>query len=923
MLADAHAAPALDVARRAGVDPERGLDPEEAAHRLARDGPNELSRSASPTWWSRLHGELRDPLVVLLLVAVAISFTAWVLEGGDGLPYDAIAIAAILTANAAIGAVQAHRADSAAAALERLSATHARVLRGGDVRRILTRDVVVGDVVVLQAGDAVPADARLLGAHGLQAAEAALTGESHPVDKGSAPVEELAFLGDRTSMVFSGTAIVAGRGTGVVVATGMGTEVGGIASLLTTTERLITPLQREIAALGRLLGSLVVAVAIVVMTVLLVTSDVGSVSEVIDVLLIGVSLAVAAVPEGLPAVLSVVLAISVQRMAAQNALVKRLASAETLGAATVICTDKTGTLTRNEMTVRVAIVGGTRVDIAGVGYEPTGAVTAHGGCVDDAAMACIEDLFRCAVIAGDSDVELVDDGWRAVGNPTEAALAAAARKLGVGPPARPPTRASELGFTSDRKRMSVLVAADDGVDGPMITKGAPDVLLDRCTTESTTTGPGPLTPERRQWWTAQVEALADEGLRTLAVARRRGVVAPLAEADETDMEWLGVVGIDDPPRIEVAASVRAAQQSGIRVVMITGDHPATAARIAQLVGITDGTATVATGDQLDAMDDDALVPVAATTSVFARVTPAHKLRLVRALQARGEVVAMTGDGVNDAPALKAADLGTAMGRTGTDVAREASDMILLDDNFATIVVAVSEGRTIWHNIRSFLRYLLSSNVGEVFTVFFGILLAGVIGLDGEGILAPLTASQILWINLLTDAAPALALGMDPVDAQVMRRPPRPRSERIVDRRMQTGVIVVGLTMALVTLMMFDLKGSGGLVDGGGSLDEARTAAFTVLVFAQVFNSFSARSDVVSARTTWSTNRLLLGAALLAVLLQVVVVHVPALNDAFSTTPLSLVDWVLCAALASAVLWVAELRKWLIRRSSPPAGAVAR
>ena len=913
-----HARTADDVVAAVASHARDGLDPDEAVRRLAQDGPNELARSAAPSLLQRIMNEFRDPLVILLVVAVVISFVAWVLEGGDGLPYDSIAITVILCVNAGIGAAQARRADNAAAALERLSATHARVIRGGSVQRVPTSEVVVGDVVVLQAGDAVPADARVLTAHSLQTAEAALTGESHPVDKTTQPVDEHAFLGERAAMVFSGTAIVAGRGTAVVVATGMGTEVGGIASMLRETQRLTTPLQREIAGLGRLLGSLVVAVAIVVMGVLVATTDVESVSDVIDILLVGVSLAVAAVPEGLPAVLSVVLAIGVQRMAARNALVKRLASAETLGAATVICSDKTGTLTRSEMTVRVAVVGSSRIDIDGVGYEPVGAITAQGHAPDAHDRLGVERLLGAAVVAGDSDIEQTPEGWVAVGNPTEAALVAAAGKLDGPTSAQPAVRRlAELAFSSDRKRMSVLVEAAGG-ERRMITKGAPDVLIDRCTTEATPSGPVPLSAERRQWWQAQVAVLAGEGLRTLAVARRADVAEPLVEADETALEWLGMLGIDDPPRAEVEASVRAAHDSGIRVVMITGDHPATAARIAQLVGIGDDApdgdeVRVVTGADLDAVTDDELVPLAASTSVFARVTPAHKLRLVRALQASGEVVAMTGDGVNDAPALKAADLGTAMGRTGTDVAREASDMILLDDNFATIVAAVSEGRTIWHNIRSFLRYLLSSNVGEVFTVFGGIVLAGVIGL-GDGVLAPLTASQILWINLLTDAAPALALGMDPVDPSVMRRPPRPRTERIVDRRMQRGIAVVGVTMAVVTLLMFDLVAAGGLVDGDGSIDDARTAAFTVLVFAQIFNAFSARSDVVSARHTWSSNRLLLWAAALSVVLQIGVVHLPPLNDAFSTTPLSAADWVACVALASAVLWVAEIRKWLLRRT---------
>lgn len=920
----AHACDARDVAAWVVVDPDRGLSADEAARRLELDGANELARPPRATWLQRVFREFLNPLVILLLVAVAVSLVAWILDDAEGLPYDALAIAAILLVNAGIGAVQAHRADNAAAALEQLSATHATVLRDGDTERVPTSGVVVGDVLVLAAGDAVAADARILSASSLRAAEAALTGESQPVDKGVAAVDETAFIGDRSSMLFSGTAVVEGHATAAVVATGMSTEVGRIASMLTETERLDTPLEQEISSLGRLLAAVVVAIAVIVIGVLLITSDVDSVNEVIDVLLVGVSLAVAAVPEGLPAVLSVVLAISVQRMAHRNALVRRLASAETLGSATVICTDKTGTLTRSEMTVRIAIVGSTRVDVGGVGYEPRGELTVRGGQLESAVRGGVELALRSAAWASDSDVEETADGWVAVGNPTEAAVVAASRKLDdEGPLA--PRRVSELAFSSDRKRMSVLLdvagpshevgpGGGDGVTGLLVSKGAPDVLIERCSTEWIDEGESDLTAKRRTWWSEQVQSLAAGGLRTLAVARRQGVVGPLSEDDENGLQWLGLLGIDDPPREEAAPAVRVARDSGIRVVMMTGDHPDTAARIASVVGIGTGDDVAATGRDIDAVDQDGLAELARQTSVFARVTPEHKLRLVRALQAHGEVVAMTGDGVNDAPALKAADLGVAMGRTGTDVAREASDVILLDDNFATIVTAVSEGRTIWHNIRSFLRYLLSSNAGEVLTVFLGIVLAGVIGLSGDGVLALLTASQILWINLLTDAAPALALGMDPADPELMRRPPRPRHERVVDGRMRRGVFLIGLTMAAVTLLMFDLQHTGGLIEGDGGLDDARSAAFTVLVLAQVFNSFSARSDTVSVFRTWAINPLLLWAALLAVVLQIAVVHLPPLNDAFATTPLSLADWLLSAALASVVLWVAEIRKLLLRRS---------
>lgn len=910
-----HAGEVADVVQRIGLDPASGLTPTEAERRLREHGPNEIVSADRVGWRERIAEQFRDPLVLLLLLAIVVSTAAWALEGRDGVPVDALAIAAIVVLNAAIGAVQANRADSAAAALQEMSATKATVLRGGEELVIDARDVVVGDLLLVLAGNAVAADGRVLEENGLLVAEAALTGESVAVGKAKGAVASSAALGDRSSMVFAGTLAVAGHGRVAVVSTGMQTEVGRIASLLGTTERAKTPLEREIASVGRLLGSLVIGVAVVVIATLLVVSDLESSSDVVDILLVGVSLAVAAVPEGLPAVLSVVLAIGVQRMAGRNALVKRLASAETLGAATTICTDKTGTLTRGEMTVGAIIVGDDRVDVTGVGYGPQGDLLVDGNPPDPAAATLVEIVLDAGAAASDASLELVDGQWQARGNPTEAAIIVAAKKARLDVAAIDGRdRIDEVPFTSDRKRMSVLLETGDGGGQVLLVKGAPDVLLARCSHEVAESASVPMTAQRLQWWTDHIDGLAAEGMRTLAVARRFAVTAPIGDADETGLEWLGLLGILDPPREEALASVVAAQRSGIRVLMITGDHPSTAREIAWELGIADKAGRVVTGDEIESLDDRALVDVATEASVFARVAPAHKLRLVKALQESGEVVAMTGDGVNDAPALKAADIGTAMGLAGTDVAREASDMILLDDNFATMVVAVGEGRTIFHNVRSFLRYLLSSNVGEVLTVFLGIVFAGMIGLDGDGVLAPLTATQILWINLLTDTGPALALGLDPMDRRLMLNRPRSVTSRVIDRRMQGSILVVGATMAVVTLLMFDLQLPGGLIEGDGSIEKARTAAFTVLVLAQLFNCFSARSDVVSAAHGWFKNPHLLTAVTFAGLLQVAVVHLSFLNDAFATVPLSVTEWLLSAVLASAVLWVSELLK-LVRRQA--------
>ncbi len=899
-----HATTVESLASRLDVDPSVGLTESEADRRLRADGPNALDAHETRSWWSRVAAQFADPLVLLLLGAIAISLVAWWLEEEGGVPVDAIVIAAIVVLNAALGAVQEERAEAAVAALAEMAAAKATVLRSGRRQTIATRDVVAGDVLIIEDGNAIAADARVVSSASLRVAEASLTGESAAVEKAVASVDPETALGDRSSMLFAGTAAVAGHGIALVTGTGMRTEVGHIARMLSETDRLPTPLEREIGRVGKLLGTAVIIISLVVIGATLVVSEIESAADVIDVLLIGVSLAVAAVPEGLPAVLSIVLAIGVQRMAGRNALVKRLASAETLGSATVICTDKTGTLTRSEMTVREIVTADDTLIIDEVGYDPTvlpAKSNAHP--LITAAVAAGAEASNAHVVRGES-------GWEAVGAPTEAAVVVAARRLGWQEPDRA-ERADEVPFSSERKRMSVLTN-----NGTHLVKGAPDVVLALCAAEQTASGPSPLDDDRRRWWDSQIDRLADGAMRTLAIAKRDHAGGPLSEADERDLTVLAVVGIIDPPRPEAITAVAETHGAGIRVVMITGDHPRTAGQIAADIGIAERGAPVLTGPQLEDLDDAALAEAAATTDVFARVAPAHKLRLVEALQARGEVVAMTGDGVNDAPALKAADIGTAMGVTGTDVAREASDMVLTDDNFATITAAVAEGRSIFHNIRSFLRYLLSSNIGEVLTMFLGVVLAGVLGLTGgAAIVAPLTATQILWINLLTDTGPALALGVDPGEADLMQRPPRSLGSRVIDATMQRGIGLVGLTMAVATLITLDAYLPGGLIEGSSSLTEARTSAFTVLVLAQLFNCFSARSDSVSAFHHWAINRWLLIAVAGSLVLQFAVVYLPFLQEAMGTTGLSAADWLVATAAASSVLWVAELRKCLRRRSA--------
>jgi P-type Ca2+ transporter type 2C len=919
---DAWRLEAAEVATAVGADTRRGLSTREAQARLARFGPNRLEEAQQAPKWRKFLEQFADPLIYLLLAAAAVALIAWLLESGEEGPYDAIVIAAIVLANGILGYVQEARAEQAVAALQRMSAATASVVRDGREERVPSVDVVPGDVLLLAEGDAVAADGRLVEAASLTVAEASLTGESEPVLKGIAPVDDPVGLGDRVNMVFSGTAVARGRGRAVVTATGMATEMGTVARLLGGVEAQSTPLQREVDRIGRMLGVAVIAIAIVVVGAILLTAEIGTASDLVAVLLVGVSLAVAAVPEGLPAVLSVVLALGVQRMARQRAIVKKLSSVETLGSASVICSDKTGTLTKNEMTIEKVVTGSGEVDVTGSGYRPEGELRQNGRALEDPDLL---DEVRTLIAAGSlaNDAVLREEGgeWTIQGDPTEAAFLVAEAKIEGLHEAREARfeRVGEVPFTSERKLMSTLQSDLEGELGvAVVTKGAPDVLLARCTEERVRGEVRPLADDRRSEILATVERLADLALRTLAVAYRPLPGNERAFEDESverDLIYLGLVGIIDPPRPEAQAAIAAAHGAGVRVLMITGDHPHTAARIAADLGVAPAGSRVVTGGELEELDDDARAATARVASVYARVAPEHKLRIVDALQSDGWIVAMTGDGVNDAPALKAADIGVAMGVAGTDVAKEAADMILADDNFATIVRAIREGRGIFANIRKFLRFLLSSNIGEVFTMFFGVVLAGVLGLEdtGEAITVPLLATQILWINLLTDSAPALALGMDAPPDDVMLRLPRRLTDRVIDAEMWVGILWVGAVMAVVTLLALDLRLPGGIVGNTGNVVEARTMAFTTLVLAQLFNCFNARSDRTSAFHRLFTNRLLWGAIALSALLQVAVVELPFLNNAFDTTPLGLDEWLICVGLASVVLWANEAKKLVERR----------
>ncbi len=916
----------------------RGLSTLEARARLSRYGKNELAGETPVPGWKKFLRQFHDMLVVLLLIATVISAGLWLYERDSPLPYEAIAIFAIVLLNGVMGYVQTAHAEQAIASLRAMSPAEATVRRDGERQRIPAADLVPGDIVLVEEGDTIAADSRLIEATALQTAEAALTGESMTVTKQVAVIPEEALLGDRENMIFSGTTATYGRGTAVVVATGMETEMGHIAGMLKGTPAEITPLQKQLNRTGKLLGLIVIAIAIVMVATLILAEHLSGFSAIVDALIFGVALAVAAVPEGLPAVVTAVLSIGVQRMARRNAIVRHLAAVETLGSADVIASDKTGTLTKNEMTVRIVVTASGRASFTGTGYAPEGGVTFQTDVTSEAggprdndtrgdARAELERALMIADRANNAVLQQRDSRWMIQGDPTEGALLVAARKANLDHVWLDSylVRTGEIPFSSERKLMTT-IQKETGVDGRFLafSKGAPDVLLARCSYELAGHDVRPLSGDRRAEIINVIEDLARKALRTLGVAYRTlsdltptGAVGEgdaASENIERDLIFAGLIGIIDPPREEARQAVARARSAGIRPVMITGDHPSTAAVIARELDISrDGRAV--TGAELEQMQYEELRRTVKEASVYARVNPEHKLRIVRALQQEGAVVGMTGDGVNDAPALKTADIGIAMGITGTDVSKQVADMVLADDNFATIIAAVEQGRAIFSNIRKFLRFLLSSNIGEVLTMFFGVLLAKHIGLkaNGNGLALPILATQILWINLVTDGAPALALGLDQADEDVMQRPPRRRGEAPITGRMWLGIVYTGAVMAAGTLLVLDFSLPGGFIQGSGSLRYAQTLAFTTLILFQMFNVFNSRSDEQSAFKGLFRNQWLWIAIGVSLSLQMAVLYIPALQRAFSTVPLSVSDWLIAAGVASSVLWLCELVKFWGRR----------
>ncbi len=887
MTKPAHASPKNLVLTNWSSHEQIGLSAAEVSLLRARYGWNELAKSASEPLWKKFLAQFNDVLIWLLIVAAVIS-------AGMGQWTDATAIVTIVLLNAILGFYQEGKAEASLAALQSLAAPKAKVVRDSQLLSIAARDLVPGDLIEIAAGDRVPADVRLLTTFVMRIEEAALTGESLPVEKDTSLVlPEATPLADRRNMAYSSTVLTNGHGRGVVVATGMDTEIGRIAGLFQKLEREPTPLQLQLAKIGR---SLVMLCLFLVGVIFLLGVLHGK--SWLDALLSSISLAVAAVPEGLPAVVTTALALGLQRMAKRHALVRKLPSVETLGCVSVICSDKTGTLTYNQMTVRDLRVGRVEYHVSGSGYGPEGDITrvlADALPLDTPSDQDLQMALRVAAYCNHAQVQFSekDDQWIVIGDPTEGALVVLATKGGLNTLETKPTIVHEHPFDSDRKLMSVLCQNDSG-QRVQYTKGALTEVLKNCVSEQWDNRVIGLSDERRRVISAANDAMASRALRVLALAYRNDTGRE-ATIEEKGLTFVGLVGMLDPPRAEVKQAVERCREAGIRPVMITGDHPATARAIARELGIAVEADRVVTGQELNEMSDDDLATAIEGIAVYARVAPEHKLRVVRALKSRGEIVAMTGDGVNDAPAVKAADIGIAMGITGTDVTREAAAMVLMDDNFASIVNAVEEGRAVYDNIRKFLIYLLSCNAGELMLMLVASLLGWPI---------PLLPVQLLWINLVTDGLPALALAMEPPEPGLMQRRPRPETEPMLSRSVTLTVLGQGLLLAFVGLAAFWLS-----YDQESDLAQARTVTFCVLVFAELFRALAARSQ---RWTFWqlgvTTNWYIFAAVVVSILLQVGVISFPLTRSIFHVTSPTLAEWGLLLGLALVPVTIIELVK---------------
>ncbi len=882
-----HAMDAAEVAQHVDASIEDGLTSQDAERRLEEVGPNILERGRAAQWYEVLGRQFMDVLIGILIVAAVVSILVGEIS-------DAITIFAIIVLNGVLGFVQEWRAEKALEALEKMLSPHTKVIRDGEPHEIEASQLVPGDTVRLDTGDRVPADARIVDAVNLSIDESALTGESEPVSKQAEPVDEGAALSQRRSMAWTGTAITSGHAIAVVVQTGMKTEFGKIADLTQNVERQETHLQKQLATLGKWLGVVALCVSVIIA---LIGISVGR--EALEMFMVGVALAVATVPEGLPAVVTITLALGVRQMLKRKALIRRLQAAETLGAATVICTDKTGTLTKNEMTVQKVWTLEKAFEVSGVGYEPEGEITFESNEAGLAEHRVLELLVECGARCNGSKLSDEEDGWHALGAPTEAALLTLAHKAGVSFSEMDDELIREIPFDSTRKRMSVLERHDDGLR--VFVKGAPEVVLERSSTIETESGPRALDDEIRQVALDALTEQAEQGRRTLALAWKpvdedRGD-DKAEEFMESDLRFLGIVGIVDPPRENVDVAIREAAHAGIDTIMITGDAGPTALAIARAIGMKVDRALQ--GPEVDALSDDELADVLANEDIlFARVTPEHKLRIVEALQASGDVVAMTGDGVNDAPALKRADIGVSMGLRGTEVARSASDMVLTDDNFNSIVGAVEEGRRQYDNIQKFVRYLLSSNFGEVVAI------AVSIAVGGPLILLPV---QILWANLVTDGVTAVALGAEPVEKNTMKRPPRDPRAPILNLKGLLSIVVLGSYLGGATFWIFHTYLQGD----PGEVARAQTMAFTGLIVFQKINVFNFRSLHSSLFSIGIfSNPWIILAWLATVGLQVCAVYVPILQELLHTVALTANDWLVILAIGMPIFVAGEIVTWV-------------
>jgi Ca2+-transporting ATPase len=855
---------------------------------MLKYGPNELKAAHRISAWEILLEQFKNVLILILLGATAISLSL-----GHGV--ESIVIAVIVLFAVVLGFIQEYRAERAIEALRKMAAPTATVLRDGVETKVPARELVPGDVILLHTGDRVPADARLIESINMQVEEAALTGESIPVEKNIRALgNDVLQVGDRKNMVYAGTAVTYGRGLALVVATAMQTEFGKIAQLLETVETGRTPLQHNLDKVGTMLARAAFVVVAIIVALGLMRGQ-----PFIDMLIFGIALAVAVVPEALPAVVTISLAIGVQKMVKRNALIRRLSAVETLGSTSVICSDKTGTLTKDEMTVRRIFAGGQIFKVSGAGYIPEGDFSDNSGTFA-APTTALKLMLTAATLA--SDTRLVNEdndlgkGWHIKGDPTEGALVVAAAKAGLMKESldADSPRVHEIPFTSETKRMTTLHQVNGGLTA--YAKGAPEVILDSCDFSLTENGITKLDADGRAQILTQAQEMAGEALRVLAIASKPNVSLGTAE---TGMTFLGLAGMIDPPRLEAKAAIALCVDAGIRPIMITGDHPVTAQAVALELGLLRSGGRVVTGAELEDMSDEELARDVNDINVYARVSPAHKLRVVTALQARGHIAAMTGDGVNDAPALKKADIGIAMGITGTDVTKEAAAMTLTDDNFASIVAAVEEGRGVFGNIKKYLMYLISSNIGEI-----GLMAGSAL----MGLPLPLTAVQILYVNLATDGLPALALAVDPPESDLMKRKPRNPRTGIFTRPVVTLMVLGGLWSTMINLGLFNWA-----LNSGRSLAEAMTMTFVSLVLIQFFKAYNFRSDRHSVLNKPFANKWLNMAVSWETVLLVLIVYLPFLHEAFSTYALPLMDWLIIGGLSITIVPVLEFAKWMERR----------